>query len=242
MTVSKTNLINSTKPKFIAQKKQIFTTLRSMSIEQLQELWHCSLQIAEQNYQRLHMDNSATGLAIFTYQGLQFQSLAPTTLSLANLEFLQQHLWILSGAYGVLRPFDAIEPYRLEMKNQLDLGTTNSLYTFWGSKLANTISSQASLDNPAIIVNLASNEYAKSIEKELPAEVIMVTILFVVKRNDKYLQQATIAKKARGRMVNFIAIKQINNLEGLKEFNQLGFLYNENISNDTKMVFVYRGE
>lgn len=242
MAVSNPMAIVPTEPKFSTEKEQIFTKLRSMSVEQLQTLWQCSLAIAEQNYHRLHATNVLTGPAIFTYQGLQFQALAPTSLTVTNLNFLQQHLWILSGAYGILRPFDAVEPYRLEMKNKLTLAHTNSLYTFWDRKLVNTIDLAMTQSSARIILNLASKEYAKSIEKLLPATTIMLTVAFVVKRNGKYLQQATMAKKARGRMLGFIARNEIDDIERLKEFDELGFLYNESISSATKIVFVYQGE
>lgn len=229
-----TDFITLTTPHFKQQAEQIFKHLQSMSVPALANLWRCNSQLVQLNYERLHTTKISHTAAIMSYQGLQFQNLAANVLDQGSLDYLQEHLYIVSALYGLLRPFDGIIPYRLEMQSKLSIDTSNSMYSFWADNLANTIKKR----HPAEpILNLASAEYTKSLQPYLKATDQLVTVVFAIYRNGKYLQQATIAKQARGLMVRMLAQHQSNSLDDVKKFNDMGFMYNATMSTPTKLVF-----
>lgn len=234
MRTAKVDFQNLTQPQFKAQMLQIWAQLQRYSIDELQALWHCNLALATQNFTRLHEDALISGPAILMYQGLQFQNMQVEAMNPTELQYLQANLWIVSGMYGLLRPFDEIQPYRLEMQTRLAIGEHKNIYAFWADRLYQTLFATPT----NLIVNLASNEYAKSIKKYLHASDQFIDVIFLVKRNDKYVQQATIAKQARGRMVQFCAINQVTTLAQIKKFSELGFMYDTTRSNEREIVFI----
>lgn len=173
--------------------------------------------------------------AVMSYHGIQYQSMAPEAMDAAQLDWLQDHLWILSGLYGCVRPFHAVEPYRLEMGAKLAVDDARGLYAFWGDKLARTI---APASSNATIVNLASAEYAKAVLPHLTTDVTVVTCLFGEGiRNGKPIQRSTASKKARGSMVRWMAENKVEDAAGLTEFN-LGYRYVPEFSSPDSMVFI----
>ncbi|MDY2777857.1 MAG: YaaA family protein, partial [Collinsella sp.] len=147
---------------------------RDRGAQGLKELWHVSDKLLAENVERLHglmraigtqradgsMAPGASAPALFSYIGIQYRSIAPDVLDGASLEWLQERLWILSGLYGCARPLDAVVPYRLEMAAKLPVGTAHDLYAFWGDLIARTICPN---DEPTVVVNLASVEYARAV-------------------------------------------------------------------------------
>lgn len=170
-----------------------------------------------------------------SYHGIQYQSMAPEVMDSAQLAWLQDHLWILSGLYGCVRPFHAVEPYRLEMGAKLAVDDARDLYAFWGDKLARTI---APASSNATIVNLASAEYAKAVLPRLTTDVTVVTCLFGEGiRNGKPIQRSTASKKARGSMVRWMAENKLEDVSGLTAFD-VGYRHLPELSNKNTLVFL----
>lgn len=173
--------------------------------------------------------------AVMSYHGIQYQSMAPEVMDSAQLAWLQDHLWILSGLYGCVRPFHAVEPYRLEMGAKLAVDDARDLYAFWGNKLARAI---APAGSNATVVNLASAEYAKAVLPRLTTDATVVTCLFGEGvRNGKPIQRSTANKKARGSMVRWMAENKVEDAAGLTEFN-LGYRYVPEFSSPDSLTFI----
>lgn len=173
--------------------------------------------------------------AVMSYHGIQYQSMAPEVMDSAQLAWLQSHLWILSGLYGCVRPFHAVEPYRLEMGAKLAVDDVCDLYAFWGDKLARTIVPTGS---NTTIVNLASVEYAKAVLPHLAGDATDVTCLFGEGiHNGKPIQRSTASKKARGSMVRWMAANGLEDAGRLTEFN-IGYRHAPEISYPGTLVFI----
>lgn len=222
-------------PIFLEDSKKILKYLKGKDYETLKNIWKCNDSLAELNYHRLQaMDlENATTPAILAYTGLQYQAMAPDLFSKKGLKKVKNSLYILSGFYGLVRPFDKITPYRLEMQAKVEIEGTKNLYDFWGNKIYQEV-----FKDKEIVVNLASKEYAKVVEKYLQANDKYLTCSFKKKKGDKYVQQATAAKMARGDMVRYISENEIEDIESLKKFTIGGYHYCENLSHDNELVFV----
>lgn len=173
--------------------------------------------------------------AVMSYHGIQYQSMAPEVMDSAQLAWLQDHLWILSGLYGCVRPFHAVEPYRLEMGAKLAVDDARDLYAFWSDKLAQAI---APAGSNTTIVNLASVEYAKAVLPHLAGDATVVTCLFGEGiRNGKPIQRSTASKKARGSMVRWMAENELEDASGLTAFN-IGYRHIPELSDENTLVFM----
>ena len=173
--------------------------------------------------------------AVMSYEGLQYQYMAPGVLTAEALSYLGEHLRILSGFYGLLKPFDGVVPYRLEMQAQLAVGTYRDLYAFWGARLYQSLTKE-----DRVIINLASREYSQCIGKYITPEDEFITVEFGELADGKVKQKGTLAKMARGEMVRFLAENNICRPEGMKEFHALGFSYCSDLSDTKKYVFLKR--
>ena len=215
----------------------------------LQELWNVSDKLLGPCLDTLHefepilknddLDNPDIARhvspAVMSYHGIQYQSMAPEVMDSAQLEWLQSHLWILSGLYGCARPFHAVQPYRLEMGAKLAVNDACDLYAFWGDKLARII---APTGSNTTIVNLASVEYAKAILPHLAGDATVVTCLFGEGiRNGKPIQRSTASKKARGSMVRWMAENKPEDASGLTAFD-VGYRHVLELSNHNTLVFM----
>lgn len=173
--------------------------------------------------------------AVMSYHGIQYQSMAPEVMDAAQLNWLQNHLWILSGLYGCVRPFHAVEPYRLEMGAKLAVDDARDLYAFWSDKLARAI---APAGSNTTIVNLASVEYAKAVLPHLAGDATAVTCLFGEGiHNGKPIQRSTASKKARGSMVRWMAENKLENASELTAFN-IGYRHIPELSDKNTLVFM----
>lgn len=221
-------------PVYLEQTKEILSWMQSKTDEELKYLWNCNESIAQQNAERLQCMDLHKNLtpAILTYEGIAYQYMAPTVFEEGQLEYLQEHLRILSGFYGVLKPIDGVRPYRLEMQAKANVGGKKNLYDFWGDKLYTECK-----DEDGIIINLASKEYSKCIEKYLASSDMYITCTFCEMDKGKLVQKGTYAKMARGEMVRFMAEKRIKDPQEIKEFNRLGYIFREALSCDTEYVF-----
>ncbi len=222
-------------PVFLDRTREIMSYMKTLSYTDAKKLWGCNDSIAELNYDRFKEMNLEQCLtpAIMSYEGIQYQYMAPIVLSDSALNYLENHLRILSGFYGVLRPFDGVTPYRLEMQAKVKIGTYKDLYHYWDNSLYQEV-----CDDDHIILNLASKEYSKCIEKYLSPEDHFITCVFGEEINGKIVQKGTLAKMARGEMVRFMAENQIEDLEKIKDFNRLNFTYREDLSSKNEFVFI----
>ena len=222
-------------PVYIQKAEALKKYIQGLTREEAKELWKCNDKIAAANYERFeHMSLEGNlSPAVFSYIGIQYQHMAPGVFDGDAMEYIQQHLRILSGFYGVLKPFDGITPYRLEMQAKVNINGYKSLYDFWGEDIYREVSSG---DNT--ILNLASKEYSKCVETYLSPEDIFVTCVFGEYKEGKVIQKATLAKMARGEMVRFLADNNIQSFDGVKEFSQLGFAFNTRLSSEREYVFI----
>ena len=222
-------------PVFLSKTEQITKVLQGMEYAELKTLWKCNDSIAAINAQRLvHMDlKKRLTPAILSYEGIQYQYMAPGVFTEAELEYVQNHLRILSGFYGILKPFDGITPYRLEMQAKLKIAENKDLYSYWGSSIAEDL-----LAETDCIINLASKEYSVSVSKYLPGEVRFITCVFGEEKDGKVIEKGTMCKMARGEMVRFMAENQITDPQILKSFDRLDYKFDEGRSNDKMLVFI----
>lgn len=174
--------------------------------------------------------------ALLAFKGDVYTGLEAETFSEDEFEFAQNHLRILSGLYGILRPLDLIQAYRLEMGTQLENKRGNDLYEFWGDKITKSINSDLKKQKSDYLINLASNEYFKSIQTEkLSADVI--TPIFKDYKNGQYKIISFFAKKARGMMSSYIIKNKITDIEQIKLFKQTGYKFSKSESDNTNFVF-----
>ena len=231
-----------TQPHLMADIEELMETTRKLKATDLQSLMGISESLATLNHDRFQgfstpftEDNSKPAALMFngdTYTGLDAQSLSD-----ADLGWAQDHLAILSGLYGILRPLDLIQPYRLEMGTKLETDRGRNLYQFWGTRITDQITDWLSTHSDPTIINLASNEYFKSIKAaDLPGQVI--TPAFKEMRDGKAKMISFLAKKARGMMARYIIANRIDAPEVLKQFDGGGYRYDPESSTETTWTFI----
>ena len=222
-------------PEFIEKTTEIQSWLKSKSKEELKTIWKCNDKITEQNFNRLeNMDlYHLLTPAVLSYEGIAFQYMAPSVFEDSQFEYVQNHLRILSAFYGVLKPLDGVTPYRLEMQAKVGIGDAKNLYEYWGDMLYCSV-----IDNSRIIINLASKEYSKVIEKYLTPEVEYVSCIFGIWQDGKVKVKATEAKMVRGEMVRWCAEHNILHIEDTKKFDRLGYKYQKEQSTAKEFVFL----
>lgn len=222
-------------PEFLEDAIVLMKKIRTLSFYEAKELWKCNEKLAKLNYRRFQEMEPERALtpAVMAYEGLQYQHMAPGVLTGKALSYIEEHLRILSGFYGLLRPFDRVTPYRLEMQAKLSVNGSGDLYGFWKDRLYKSLP-----DEDRLIVNLASREYSKCIEKYLTDRDRFVSIEFGEPAGGRIRQKGTLAKMARGEMVRFLAENQIYDLEEIKKFHELGFSYCEELSDSGKYTFI----
>ena len=224
-------------PRFLPKTEQLVRILQAMSDTELKKLWKCNDQIAALNIQRLqNMDlHKRLTPAVLAYDGIQYQHMAPGVFTDQAFDYVQEHLRILSGFYGILKPFDGVTPYRLEMQAKLRGGEAKDLYAYWGDSLANALFAETDC-----IVNLASKEYSVCISKYLPENVRFITCVFGEEKDGKVIEKGTMCKMARGEMVRYMAENQIEDPEQIKSFDRLNYRYDASRSDDNLFVFILK--
>ena len=222
-------------PVFMEKTEILMQWIRSLSYEDQKKLWACNDKIARQNAERFaHMDlRKSLTPAILSYEGIQYTYMAPAVFEDGQYEYVQEHLRILSGFYGVVKPLDGVVPYRLEMQAKAAVDGHKNLYDFWGDNLYREV-----LDDSRIIINLASKEYSKCIEKYLHPEDRYITCIFGEPDGDKIVQKGVYAKMARGEMVRFMAGIHAEKPEQMKDFNWSGYHFDNDRSSDHEYFFV----
>ena len=221
-------------PDFLDKTAEILSWMKSLKKDELKAIWKCNDKIARQNFDRLENMDLYHMLtpAILSYEGIAFQYMAPTVFEDGQFEYIQKHLRILSAFYGSLKPLDGVKPYRLEMQAKVTIGNTRNLYDYWGDLLYQSV-----IDDSQIIINLASKEYSKCIEKYLSPKDTYITITFCELSGEKLVTKGTYAKMARGEMVRFMAERGIENPADIQEFNRLGYRFREDLSSEKEYIF-----
>ena len=224
-------------PAFLECTEEIRRELQSKSPEELQKIWKCNDQIAALNVERLRTMDLRRNLtpAILAYEGIQYQYMAPNVFTNREYDYIQEHLRILSGFYGVLRPFDGVTPYRLEMQTKLKICEAKDLYNYWNNKLAECIFSETDC-----IINLASKEYSICVSKHLQSGIRFITCVFGEEKNGKIVEKGTMCKMVRGEMVRYMAEHQIKNPEDIRAFDRLDYAFDPERSDKSTYVFVKR--
>jgi len=225
------------KSRQISESEELVEILRNKSQNQIASLMSLSEKLSKLNYDRyksfptsLNLDNAKQ--AILAFKGDVYSGIDASSMSQDELEFAQDNLRMISGLYGVLRPLDLIAPYRLEMSTKLVNEMGNNLYQFWGDKISRVINE----DESEVIINLASNEYFKAIDKKsLNAEII--NIIFKENKGGEYKVIGIYAKRARGLMARYMIDNKVLSPEGLKNFSLEGYRYRDNLSDNLNWTF-----
>ena len=222
-------------PVFLEETELLKDWIRTLSFEEAQALWNCNGKIAELNYRRfLDMDlRRNLTPALISYEGIQYQYMAPEGFTQKEWDYVQERLRILSGFYGVLKPLDGVVPYRLEMQAKAGVNGKKNLYEFWEDRLYQEVH-----EKDGVILNLASKEYSRCIEKYLKPEDTFITCVFGEWKSGKVIQKGTQAKMARGEMVRFMAERGIEDVEEIRRFDRLGYQFQEELSSDREYIFI----
>ena len=237
MKIDRDSFPIQSKPQFLDKTRILERFLKSRSNEQLKDLWHASENVTKQSIlqlENMNLDERLTP-AILAFSGIQYQYMAPDLFTQPALDYIQKNLRILSGFYGMLRPFDGVCPYRLELNTKMVGFRDYSLYHFWGSDIAENLFQE---DN--IVIDLASKQYTGLVKPYLSQGRQLITVDFQELKNGKWKTVGVHAKMARGEMVRYIAEKQIKNPTDLQDFNDFEFQFEPDVS--TKDHYVFRTE
>ncbi|ATU45277.1 hypothetical protein CS557_07255 [Acinetobacter junii] len=230
-----------TQPRLLEQSQQLIDVCRKLSATEIASLMTVSEKIANLNVERFRdwnaeFDFSNARQALFAFKGDVYTGLDAYHLKDHDIDFAQQHLRMLSGLYGLLRPLDLMMPYRLEMGTKLKNSRGNNLYEFWGSIITDQINQDLTEIDAKLLVNLASDEYYKSVnEKKIRAEIIKP--VFLDQKNGKYKVISFYAKKARGLMARYLIENKLSQVEQLKAFDSEGYYFDAESSSDKELVF-----
>lgn len=222
-------------PAFLAKTEQLRQAMRALPYDALKKVWKCNDSLTQLNVERLQQMELQHNLtpAILSYEGIQYRYMSPGVFTEQQLAYIQEHLRILSGFYGLLRPFDGVTPYRLEMQAKLPVAGKKDIYAFWGDQLANALFAETDC-----IVNLASKEYSVCISRYLPDSIRFVSCVFGEEKNGKVVEKATMCKMARGEMARYMAEHGVTQPEELCAFDRLQFAFSAERSDESTYVFL----
>jgi len=234
-------IANATKPPLLQESVLLTKELKKLSVSDLGDLMKMSDRLAVQTHKRIHdfqipftAENAHPAIAVF--QGDVYSGIAVNDYSDKELAYIQAHLRILSGLYGILRPFDLMQKYRLEMGCKLACKTGKNLYEFWDNKVTDELNLALSEEKEAVIVNLASAEYSRVIKKKnLQGSILQID--FKERKGDSYRIVAIHAKRARGMMVNFAVKNRLQNVTELKDFREVGYSFQPELSGENLYCF-----
>ncbi|MCC5920273.1 MAG: peroxide stress protein YaaA [Cyclobacteriaceae bacterium] len=233
--------IEPTEVRLIERSKKLLAELKEKSTGDIKSLMDLSDDLAELNYNRFQnmsfpFDEKNAKPAVLAFKGDVYGGLDAESLSEEQLLLAQKRIRILSGFYGLIRPLDLIQPYRLEMKTKLANPNGKDLYQFWGDELVSLLNSDLEEQDNKVVINLASNEYFKAIpNKKINGQLI--TPIFKEQKGDQLKVVAIYAKKARGMMARFIIENDIEKAEDIKSFDREGYSFVASASTDTDWVF-----
>lgn len=224
----------SHQPVYIKESKELLKIIQTFDCEQLKHLLETNDTIALKAYHDFQkMDLNVKGTpALLSYNGIQYSSMAPHVFTDEQLQYVDEHVHILSGFYGILRPLDDVHPYRLELNNRFTYASWNSLYAFWQDKPY-----QMLIKNDSIILDLASVQYSKIIKKYIQPTIRMIKCYFMEETSEGYKEKGVYVKVARGEMIRYLAEQQSESLDTVKKFDRLGYCYQKHLSNNESFVF-----
>ncbi len=232
--------VATTEPKFLQHTRELHTVLKEYDAEALGSLMGISDKLSALNYERYQAFNTKEGKdnakpALFMFKGDVYDPIPVADYDADTLKFAQAHIRILSGFYGLLRPLDTMQPYRLEMGTRLENARGKNLYDFWGSRLSEALNEEG-----GPIINLASEEYAKAIDVKA-LKVPMIQVQFKEYKNNGFKIIGLMAKRARGMMTDYIVQQRIKKPDALKKFDAGGYRFRDEMSDDATLVFA-RGD
>lgn len=238
---SKSPALKSSIPAFIPQSKTLIEVLKQKPAAEISQLMDISEKLAELNVQRYRdwstkFTEKNSKVAILAFNGDVYDGLDAASLNNAQLEWANQHICILSGLYGVLKPLDLMQPYRLEMGTSLTTSKGNNLYQFWDGQISDYLNQRLAEHQNPVIINLASQEYFKSVKTSL-LKAKVIECVFQDEKNQQYKIISFFAKKARGLMARYIVENQITDVKAVKNFDSEGYRFCASESTDKKLVF-----
>lgn len=230
-----------TQPEFLDKSEILINRCRRLSPAKISSLMKISDKLAGLNADRYAswstpFDSANAKQAVLAFNGDVYAGLQANSFSESDLDYAQQHLRILSGLYGLLKPLDLMQPYRLEMGTKLNVRRSKNLYEFWGNTITDKINQDLSSQGDNILINLASNEYFKSVKTKL-VDGVVVTPVFKDKKNGEYKIISFFAKKARGLMARYIIQNRITDVAELSGFDLEGYQFNPELSKTNQPVF-----
>ena len=232
------NNLKETEPFFSKNANELISVVKKLSSDNLKELMGISSQLAELNKQRfMDFGKQDKKAAAFAFAGDTYKGLEIEKLNQNDVEWAQEHLRILSGLYGLLRPLDSIEPYRLEMGSKLRGSHGNSLYEYWGDKISNKLNEHAEKIGTDTLVNCASNEYFNVVKPNI-LSLRVITPIFMERKNGQEKIISFYAKNARGAMARFIIQNRLIDIKEIKNFNLDGYIFDPHKSDENKYIFI----
>ena len=232
--------INHSLPLFLTESRQLTQKIKTLDVDEIKSLMNVSDSLAKLNFDRFKNISKKSNIkkaAGFLFSGDTFNGLAIRSLGSSCLTYAQKRLRILSGLYGILKPFDLIEPYRLEMGTKINGLIGGDLYNFWSNKLTSNLNKEIRNSKSNFLFNLSSNEYSSVVNFE-KLDNKVISFDFKKVKDEKLTGIGMVIKKIRGAMANYIISNQITSLEKIKKFNQFKFKFYEFDNKNNKFLFI----
>ena len=227
------------RPMFLKEAGELLSFLRSLSDSEKAKVWKVKGALLSSSLSSLSMLSleDIGSPAIFSYDGIQYTYMSPSSFTDSMLEYAEKNLRIISGLYGLLRPLDGVETYRLEMESTISIPGYGDLYSYWGGKIASSL-----MEDDRLLVNLASAEYSKAVLPYLPSTVTVVTPVFLDWEKGRYVSKGVYAKMERGEMVRFLAETGAETVEDIMKFSSRGYEFSRFLSDSNTLCFVRKDE
>lgn len=231
-----------TQPYFLSDSEKLVAKLRGFSQKKIAEMMELSDKLAALNVERFRdfltpFTPENARQALLAFKGDVYTSIEVGSYKPKDFAFAQDHVRILSGLYGVLRPLDLVQPYRLEMGRKLSIGKTKDLYGYWGNRITEQLNDELAGNKSKLLINLASEEYNKVISRKTMKYPI-IDVIFKEKQGDNLKIVGLFAKQARGAMANYVIKNRLDTAESLKDFGERGYIFQPSLSAATQYVFV----
>ena len=227
------------RPMFLKEAGELLSFLRSLSNSEMAKVWKVKgalLSSSLSSLSMLSLEDSGSP-AIFSYDGIQYTYMSPSSFTDSMLEYAEKNLRIISGLYGLLKPLDGVGTYRLEMESPISIPGYGDLYSYWGGKIASSL-----MEDDRLLVNLASAEYSKAVLPFLPSSVTVVTPVFLDWEKGRYVSKGVYAKMERGEMVRFLSETGAETVEDIKKFSSRGYEFSHSLSSPNTLCFVRKDE
>ena len=227
------------RPMFLKEAGELLSFLRSLSDSEMAKVWKVKGALLSSSLSSLSMLSleDIGSPAIFSYDGIQYTYMSPSSFTDYMLEYAEKNLRIISGLYGLLKPLDGVGTYRLEMESPISIPGYGDLYSYWGGKIASSL-----MEDDRLLVNLASAEYSKAVLPFLPSSVTVVTPVFLDWEKGRYVSKGVYAKMERGEMVRFLSETGAETVEDIKKFSSRGYEFSHSLSSPNTLCFVRKDE